>query len=116
MNFIIYLKKLIDQPQSSTDTHTISVNVNKDRIEQNRDELELRNNVKDNINDKRNELEGTVSRQTVIVLITIIIHHPMFGDFNTSVSRKCLAEFCNLNGLTSFIKKQTCFKNTDKPI
>ena len=30
-------QKLTDQPQSSTDTHTSSVNVSKDRIEQNRD-------------------------------------------------------------------------------
>ena len=48
-------QKLTDQPQSSTDTHTASINVNKDRIEQNYDELELRNNVKDNINDQINE-------------------------------------------------------------
>ena len=46
-------QKLTDQPQSSADTHAI--NVNKDRVEQNRDELELRNNVKDNINDQINE-------------------------------------------------------------
>ena len=37
------------------------------------------------------------------------------GDFNASVSEKCLEEFCNLNGLTSLIKKPTCFKNPDKP-
>ena len=35
--------------------------------------------------------------------------------FNASVSEKCLEEFCNLNGLTSLIKKPTCFKNPDKP-
>ena len=45
-------QKLTDQLQSSTDTHTTSVNVNKDRIEQNRYELELTNIVKDkNLND-----------------------------------------------------------------
>ena len=38
-----------------------------------------------------------------------------WGDFNTSLSEKCLAEFCNLNGLTSLIKKPTYFKNPDKP-
>ena len=37
------------------------------------------------------------------------------GDFNASVSEKCLEEFCNLNGLTSLIIKPTCFKNPDKP-
>ena len=37
------------------------------------------------------------------------------GDFIASVSEKYLAEFCNLNGLTSLIKKSTCFKNPDKP-
>ena len=36
------------------------------------------------------------------------------GDFNTSVSEKYLAEFCNFNGLTSLIKKPTCSKNPDK--
>ena len=46
-------QKLTDQPQSSTDTH--SINVNKDLIEQNRDELELTSNVKDNINYQINE-------------------------------------------------------------
>ena len=45
-------QKLTDQLQSSTDTHTTSINVNKDRIEQIRYELELTNNVKDkNLND-----------------------------------------------------------------
>ena len=39
-------QKLTDQPQNSIDTHTSSINVNKDRIEQNRDGLELTNNVK----------------------------------------------------------------------
>ena len=38
-------QKLTDQPQSSSDTHTSSINANKDRIEQNRDGLELTNNV-----------------------------------------------------------------------
>ena len=36
------------------------------------------------------------------------------GDFNASVSEKCLEEFCNLNGFTGLIKKPTCFKNPDK--
>ena len=36
------------------------------------------------------------------------------GDFNASISEKCLEEFCNLNGLTSLIKKPTCLKNPDK--
>ena len=49
------LQKLTDQPQSSTDTHTSSINVNKKRIGQNRDGLELTNNVKVNINDQMNE-------------------------------------------------------------
>ena len=45
-------KKLTDQLQSSTDTHITSINVNKDRIEQNPYELELTSNVKDkNLND-----------------------------------------------------------------
>ena len=49
-------QKLTDQPQSSTDTHTTFINVNKDRIEHNRDELKLTNNLKDkNINDQINE-------------------------------------------------------------
>ena len=48
-------QKSTDQPQSSTDTHTSSINVNKDCIEQNRNELELTNNVKVNINDQINE-------------------------------------------------------------
>ena len=48
-------QKLTDQPQSSTDTHTSSFTVNKERIEQNRDGLELTNNVKVNINDQINE-------------------------------------------------------------
>ena len=48
-------QKLTGQPQSSTDTHTSSINVNKERIEQNRDGLELTNNVKVNKNDQINE-------------------------------------------------------------
>ena len=48
-------QKLTDQPENSTDTHTSSINVNKDRIEPNRDELELTSNVKVNINDQINE-------------------------------------------------------------
>ena len=28
--------------------------------------------------------------------------------------KKCLEEVCNLNGLTNFIKKPTCFKSPDK--
>ena len=36
------------------------------------------------------------------------------GDFNASVSEKCLTEFCNLNGLTTLIKMPTCFKNPYK--
>ena len=36
------------------------------------------------------------------------------GDFSASVSEKCLEEFCNLNELTSLIKKPACFKNPDK--
>ena len=34
---------------------------------------------------------------------------------NFNVSEKCLDKFWNLNGLTSLIKKPTCFKNPDKP-
>ena len=37
------------------------------------------------------------------------------GGFNTTVSEKCLGEFCNLNRLTLLIKKPTCFKNPDQP-
>ena len=37
------------------------------------------------------------------------------GDFNASVSEKCLEEFFKLNELTNLIKKPTCFKNLDKP-
>ena len=48
-------QKLTDQPQSSTDAHTSSINVNKGRIEQNSDGLELTSNVKVNINDQINE-------------------------------------------------------------
>ena len=40
---------------SSTDAHTSSINVNKGRIEQNSDGLELTSNVKININDQINE-------------------------------------------------------------
>ena len=36
-------------------------------------------------------------------------------DFNAPRNGKCMDEFCNLNGLTSLIKKPTCFKNADKP-
>ena len=36
------------------------------------------------------------------------------GDFNASVSEKCLEEFRNLNGLTSLMKKPRCLKNRDK--
>lgn len=48
-------QKLKDQPQSSTDTSTTSVNVEQDRIEQNRAELELTNHVKNNMNNQKNE-------------------------------------------------------------
>ena len=49
-------QKLTDQPQSSTDTLTTSINVNQARIEQNRAELELTNNAKDkNIYNQINE-------------------------------------------------------------
>ena len=41
------------------------------------------------------------------------LYQNFLGDFNASVSEKCLEEFCNLNGLTSLIKKPTCFKNPD---
>ena len=47
-------QKLTEQPQSSSDTHTSSIN-DKDRVEQNRDGLELTKNVKVNINDQTNE-------------------------------------------------------------
>ena len=39
----------------------------------------------------------------------------VLGDFNATTNEKCRKEFCNLNGLTSLIKKPTCFKNPDKP-
>ena len=35
------------------------------------------------------------------------------GDFNGSVIEKCLAKFCNLNGVISLIKNPTCFKKPD---
>ena len=53
-------QKLIDQPQSSSDTHTSSANVSKDRIEQKRDELELTKNVKVNICDQINESSKSI--------------------------------------------------------
>ena len=34
----------------------------------------------------------------------------ILGDFNASVSEKCLEEFSNLNGFTGLIKKPKCFK------
>ena len=37
-----------------------------------------------------------------------------YGDFNASIYKKCMTEFCNLNGITSSIKKPICFKNSDK--
>ena len=37
------------------------------------------------------------------------------GDFNATTNEKCIEEFCNLNGLTSLIKKPTYLKNLDKP-
>ena len=37
------------------------------------------------------------------------------GDFNVTTNEKYMEEFCNLNGLTSLIKKPACFKNVDKP-
>ena len=36
------------------------------------------------------------------------------GDFNATTNEKCMEEFYNLNGLTSLIKKPSCFKNLDK--
>ena len=49
-------QKLTDQPQSSTDTPTTSIIINKNHIEENHDELELTNNVEDKkINDYINE-------------------------------------------------------------
>ena len=48
-------KKLTDQPQSSNDIHTSSINVKKDNIEQYRDGLELTNNVKVNTKNQINE-------------------------------------------------------------
>ena len=48
--------KLKSESQSSTDAPTTSVNYNQDRIQQNRAELGLTNNVKDkNINDQKSE-------------------------------------------------------------
>ena len=34
------------------------------------------------------------------------------GDFNASVSEKCFEEFCNLNELTSLIKKANMFQES----
>ena len=70
-------QNLTNQPQSSTDTHTSSINVNKDPIEQNRDELELTNNVKVNINDQINESSKSSTATNRTVLITTVIHHPI---------------------------------------
>ena len=47
-------QNLTDQLQSPY-THTSSINVNKDRIKQNRDKVKSTNNVKVNINDQINE-------------------------------------------------------------
>ena len=41
-------------------------------------------------------------------------HFLFLIDFNASVSEKCLEKICNLNGLTSLIKKATLFKNANK--
>ena len=50
------LQKFKDQMQSSNDTASTSVNVNQDRIEQNRAKLGLTNNLKDKtINDQKNK-------------------------------------------------------------
>ena len=43
-----------------------------------------------------------------------------YWDFNAWTNKKCMTEFCNLNGITSewdngIIKKPTCFKNPDMP-
>ena len=38
-----------------------------------------------------------------------------YGDFNAPINKKCMTEFCNVNGITSLIKKPICFKNPDKP-
>ena len=38
-----------------------------------------------------------------------------YGDFNASINIKCMTEFCNLNWITSLIKKPICLKNPDKP-
>ena len=38
-----------------------------------------------------------------------------YGDFDASINKKCMTEFCNLKGITSLIKKPTCFKNPNKP-
>ena len=39
----------------------------------------------------------------------------IYGDFNASTNKKCMTESCDLNGITSLIKKTTCFKYPDKP-
>ena len=36
-------------------------------------------------------------------------------DCNATTNKKCMEKLCNLNELTSLIKKSTCFKNPDKP-
>ena len=68
-------QNLTDQPQSSTDTHTSSINVNKERIEQNRDGLELTNNVKVNINDQINKSSKS-STPFLFYKQSIFDHHP----------------------------------------
>ena len=37
------------------------------------------------------------------------------GDFSVNTNEKCMEEFCNLNELTSLIKKPTRTKNPNKP-
>ena len=49
------LQKFKDQMQSSNDTASTSVNINQDRIEQNRTKLGLKNNLNKNINDQKNK-------------------------------------------------------------
>ena len=54
---------------------------------------------------------------TLSVLIASLMSISKFlGDFNANANEKRMEKLCKLNGLTSLIKKPTCFKNSDKPI
>ena len=68
------------------------------------------------INGSYNPNTSFLSNHRIIDEHSKLYQNSLFlGDFNASISEKCLAEFCKLNELTGLIKKPTCFKNPDKP-